>query len=147
MKAGFLVLAGLPIALSGAAHAAAADAEAQVKATMREWVVAENKHDAAALDRILDDRFISTFAANPPRSKADFIKGLMKGPVDPTQSQDLTDETVVVSGDTAVTVGTDTFHSATQPPTPPLRYTITLVRRDGHWRALGEHIVVIPAKP
>ncbi|HZQ41370.1 MAG TPA: nuclear transport factor 2 family protein, partial [Rhizomicrobium sp.] len=104
----------------------------------------ENKHDAAALGGILDGNFISTFAANKPRGKAEFIKGIVAGPIDPTQSQSLTDVSVVIEGDTAVTVGTDTFHSATKPPLA-LRYTITYVRKGGRWLALGEHIVTIPS--
>ena len=124
-------------------NATPADARQQVMNATEEWIAAENKHDAVALDRILDDNFISTFAANKPRSKADFIKGIVTGPIDPTQSQSLTDVSVVVDGDTAVTVGTDTFHSATKPPLA-LRYTITYVRKQGRWVALGEHIVTIP---
>lgn len=144
MKKHLLVLALL---CSSAAHAQTNDVRQQVIDATRQWIVAENKHDAAALDRILDDQFISTYAANGPRSKADFIKGITKGPVDPTQSQDLTDVSVAVDGDTAVIVGTDTFHSATQAPVAPLRFTITYVRKQGRWVALGEHIVTIPAKP
>lgn len=142
--------AALSLGTALAASAAtpdSADAKAQVLAVTQAWVEAENKHDAGALAGILDDKFISTYAANKPIGKDRFIKGITKGPVDPTQSQSLTDETVVVDGDTAVIVGDDTFHSATKPPSAPLRFTITYVRRDGHWQALGEHIVSIPPKP
>jgi hypothetical protein len=143
-----LVLSGA--ALSFAAEAqdsrspAPADARQQVLNATGEWIAAENKHDAAALDRILDDKFISTFAANKPRGKEAFIKGIVAGQIDPTQSQSLTDVSVVIDGDTAVTVGTDTFHSATK-PLLALRYTITYVHRQGRWVALGEHIVTIPS--
>ena len=143
MKLVIMALIFSSATLSLAEAQAPADAKQQVMNATEEWIAAENKHDAAALDRILDDNFISTFAANKPRSKADFIKGIVNGPVDPTQSQSLTDVSVVVEGDTAVTVGTDTFHSATKPPLA-LRYTITYVRKQGRWVALGEHIVTIP---
>lgn len=123
------------------------EARRQVLDTTEQWIAAENKHNAAALRQIIDDKFISTYAANKPRDKDAFIKGITDGPVDPTQSQSLTDQSIVIDGDTAVIVGTDTFHSATKPPVPPLRYTITYVKRQGHWRALGEHIVTIPGKP
>ncbi len=136
-------------ALSPAALAAQTSAEArqQIVDATEQWIAAENKHDTAALDRILDDQFISIYAANMPRDKAAFIKGLTKGPLDPSQSQSLTDVSVVADGDTGVIVGTDIFHSATQPPTAPLRFTITYVRKQGRWVALAEHIVAIPAKP
>ncbi|HUO01698.1 MAG TPA: nuclear transport factor 2 family protein [Rhizomicrobium sp.] len=144
MKKYFLALMLLS---SAAANAQTSDAKQQVIDATEQWIAAENTHDAAALDRILDDQFISTYAANPPRSKTDFIRGITKGKVDPTQTQDLSDVSVAADGDTAVIVGTDTFHSATQAPVAPLRFTITYVRKQGRWVALGEHIVAIPAGP
>ena len=130
-----------------AAPPAPADAKAGAMAMLRDWVKAENEHDAAALDRILDDQFISTFEAGKPTRKAAFIKSLSAGKADPAQSQSLTDETVVVDGDTVILVGTDTFHrtDGAAPDGLALRYTITCVRRGGRWVALAEHIVKMPA--
>ena len=95
---------------------------------------------------ILDDQFISTFAATPPRGKDAFIKAITKGKIDPTQSQSLTDEKVIVEGDTAILTGINAFHSTAKTPIPPMRFTITFVRQQGRWRALAEHIVAIPSK-
>ena len=67
---------------------------------LRDWVTAENAHDAVALGRILDDQFISTSGFGKPHSKQDFITAITKGKPDPRQSQTLEDETVVVAGDT-----------------------------------------------
>ena len=147
-----MALAGSIAAWSATAQAeisqspSPADAKQQVLNLMREWVVAENKHDVAALRRILDDKFISTYGARDPVSKEGFIKSLTAGDADPGQSQTLTDETVIVDGDTAVTVGTDTFYKggSAEPSGPKLRYTITCVRRNAHWVALAEHIVAMP---
>lgn len=144
-----LVLACFAASLAGAEAAdglAPGDAKQQVLDVTQAWIAAENKHDAAALDQILDDQFISTFAANPPRGKDAFIKGITKGEIDPTQSQTITDEKVIVEGDTAILTGVNAFHSTAKTPIPPMRFTITYVKRQGHWRALAEHIVVIPAK-
>jgi ketosteroid isomerase-like protein len=142
-----LILALVSMAVSSAQAAPPADAKAGAMALLRDWVKAENEHDAAALDRILDDQFISTFEAGKPTRKAAFIKSLTKGKADPAQSQSLTDETVVVDGDTAILVGNDTFHrtDGAAPDGLALRYTITCVRKDGRWVALAEHIVKIPA--
>ena len=143
-----LALAGLIVLLSSAAQAetGSADAKQQASQLLRDWVTAENEHDAAALGRILDDNFISTYEAGKPTRKDAFIKGLTKGAADPRQSQSLTDETVIVEGDTAILVGTDTFHrtDGAKPDGLALRYTITCVRRDGRWVALAEHIVKLP---
>jgi ketosteroid isomerase-like protein len=139
-----MALAVSVIALSATARADdAADAKQQASQLLRDWVTAENEHDAAALERILDDQFISTYAAGKPTRKSAFIKSLTKGKADPRQSQSLTDETVVVEGDTAILVGTDTFHRTdhAEPDGLALRYTITCVRKDGRWVALAEHIV------
>ena len=115
---------------------------------LRDWVKAENEHDAAALRQILNDKFITTSGFGAPHDKDYFIKALTKGTADPRQSQSLTDESVVVEGDTAVVVGTDTFHmtDGAKPDGLALRYTITFVRKDGRWTALAEHIVAMTPK-
>jgi len=140
-------LLGLTLAASCAVFSMAAqaegDAKAEVKQLLRDWADAENRHDAAALGRILDDQFISTSCTGKPHNKADFIKALTSGKPDPRQSQTLEDETVVVAGDTAVDVGTNIFHMSdkSKPDGMALRYTITFVRKNGRWTALAEHIV------
>lgn len=143
-----LALAGAFAALTGAAGAAGSQSASeadkqQVMNVLRDWVKAENEHDAAALRRILDDQFITTSGAGQPGNKEKFIKSLTAGKADPRQSQSLTDESVVVDGDTAVVVGTDTFHmtDGAKPDGLALRYTITFIRRGGQWTALAEHIV------
>jgi len=138
---GLALAAGLSICAPASAEG---DAKQEVIDRTNQWIAAENKHDAAALRDILDDNFITTYAAGKPGNKESFIKGITRGDVDPTQTQDLTDTSVIVDGDTAIIVGTDTFHSATKPPVAPLRFTITYVKRQGRWRALAEHIVSIP---
>ncbi len=144
-----LALAGSLAALSATAHAEVSrspsetEAKQQVMTLLRDWVTAENEHDVAALQRILDDKFITTSGAGQPGNKERFIKSLTAGKADPGQSQSLTDETIVVDGDTAVVVGTDTFHrtDGAKPDGLALRYTITFIRRHGRWTALAEHIV------
>src|SRR5215469_9881922 len=87
-----------------------ADAKQQVLDLGKIWVDAEIKHDAATLRRILDDKFVASFGTEKPYDKEAFIKLICSGDVDPTESQTLTDETVVIDRDTAVVVGTDTLH-------------------------------------
>lgn len=143
-----MALATSIVAWSAAAQAQdpASDAKQQVSQLLRDWVTAENEHDAAALDRILDDQFISTYEAGKPTRKAAFVASLTKGKADPRQTQSIEDETVVVDGDTAILVGTDTFHRTdhAEPDGLALRYTITCMRRHGRWVALAEHIVKLP---
>jgi len=140
------VLAASFIACAAQAQTSRSPAEQEAVQMLRDWVTAENEHDAAALDRILDDQFISTYAAGKPRGKAAFIASLTKGKADPRQTQSIEDETIVVDGDTAILVGTNIFHRTdhAEPDGLALRYTITCVRRHGRWVALAEHIVKMP---
>jgi hypothetical protein len=123
-----------------------ADAKQQVLDLGKEWVAAEVKHDATTLQRILDDKFVASFGAGKPYDKDAFIKAVTNGDVDPTESQTLTDETVIVDRDTAVVVGTDTLRGTEKGAlqTVVYRYTVTYIRRNGQWVALAEHLVQAP---
>ena len=69
----------------------------------------------------------------------------MSGDVDPTESQTLTDESVIIDQDTAVVVGTGTQHGTDKgtPYSAVYRYTVTYIRRHGEWLALAEHLVQV----
>jgi len=123
-----------------------ADEQALLKLE-HEWVEAEARHDAVALQAILDERFVSTFGAGKLLDKNAFIKEVTAGAIDPTESQELSDHTIIVAGDTAVVVETDTLRSAKngQSSTTVYRFTVTYIKRGGHWYALAEHGVA--AKP
>src|SRR5262249_36331773 len=118
----------------------------QVLDIEQEWVAAEHGHDAATLQRILDAKFVASFGAGKPYSKEAFIKAIISEEVDPTESQTLTDRTVIIDRDTAVVVGTDTAHGTRKGAayTEVARYTATYIRRSGQWLALAEHLVEVP---
>jgi hypothetical protein len=111
----------------------------------KQWAAAEDKNDATVLRRILDERFVATFGAAKTYDKEAFIK-LFAGDVDPTASQTLTYEAVIIDGDTAVLVGNDTAGGARDGAayTTVYKYTATYIRRQGRWLALAEHIVEVP---
>ena len=122
------------------------DARQQVLALGKEWAEAEDKHDGQTLRRILDDKFIATFGTHQPHDKGSFIQAQLRGEVDPTVSQTLTDETVVIDQDTAIVVGTDTLRGTRNGVayTRVGRYTATYIRRQGKWVALAEHLAEEP---
>ena len=122
------------------------DAKQQVLKLEDDWVTAEIKHDEATLRRILDDKFLASFGPNKPDDKETFIKDVLSGAVDPTESQTLTDRHVIVDHDTAVVVGTDTLRGTKSGAAYELvaRYTVTYIHRDGRWVALAEHLVEVP---
>jgi uncharacterized protein (TIGR02246 family) len=135
-------------ALSG--YAAGSDDErsrTQIVALEREWVDAEANRDASALQRILDDQFVCTFEWSKPIGKADFIQSIVRP--HPTETQEISDQKVVVSGDTAIVVETDTDHSVKdgKPRTLIGRVTVTYIKRQGRWRALAEHMAWDPRPP
>lgn len=61
-------------------------------------------------------------------------------------SDTLSDQIVIVDGDTAVVVGTDTERSTKKGEAhiAVARYTATYVRRNGRWLALAEHLALVP---
>lgn len=121
-------------------------AKQQVLDLGKEWAAAEDKRDASTLRRILDDKFVASFGVKKPYDKEAFIKQIVSGDVDPTQSQALTDETVTIDQDTAVVVGTDTVRGTEKGAAykADFRYTVTYIRRRGQWVALAEHLVEGP---
>ena len=123
-----------------------ADEKQQVLDLGKEWVAAEVKHDATTLQRILDDKFVASFGVKEPYDKETFIERILTGEVDPTESQTLTDETVVIDDDTAVVVGTDTVRGTDNGAAyrEVYRYTVTYIHRNGRWLALAEHLVKVP---
>jgi ketosteroid isomerase-like protein len=121
-------------------NAAASDEQALLKVE-HEWVDAEARHDVVALQAILDDRFVATFGAGKLLNKKAFIEELTAGAIDPTESQELSDRTIIVTGDTAVVVETDTIRRVTkgEPSARVWRFTVTYVKRRGHWIGLAEN--------
>src|SRR5574337_1370131 len=86
------------------------DAKRQVVQLDDEWLQAELRHDAVTLDRILDDKFVATFGGKKTYDRATFIKAITTGPADPTETQSLDRELVIIEGDTARgLVGGSTF--------------------------------------
>ena len=140
-------VAGLSVATEPTSSQTAppTDARQQLLELEKEWAAAEDKHDAAVLRRILDDRFIVTLGDKTADKEA-FIKLFSAGAVDPTESATLTYEAVIIDGDTAVLVGTDTARGTKDGTayTAVYRYTVTYIRRHGQWLALAEHIVKVP---
>ena len=121
------------------------DSREQLLNLEKEWEDAEKNHDVTMLRRILDDRFIVTLGDKTADKEA-FIKLFSAGAVDPTESATLTYEAVIIDGDTAVLVGTETAHGTREGAayTRVYRYTTTYIRRQGRWQALAEHIVRVP---
>lgn len=115
--------------------------EQRVAALEDEWLEAEVRHDEATLRRVIGDRYTMNLSDGTTLGKEQYIADILSGAM---ASAWITERTVLVDGDTAVTFGTV---NVMDPPVdgkesaPRLgRYTLVYVRRDGQWQALAFHI-------
>lgn len=115
--------------------------EQRVAALEDEWLDAEVKHDEATLQRVIGDRYTMNLSNGTTLGKEQYIADILSGTM---LSASITERTVLVEGDTAVTFGTV---NVVDPPvdgkdSPPRsgRYTLVYVKRDGQWKALAFHI-------
>ena len=124
-----------------AAESSLSAAQQAVLKTDDDWADAEMRRDGPALERILDDKFIATFAASKPVDKATFIRQLLAEDPAAVVTQKLSDRSVVVDADAAVVVEVDTETTVrnSQTRVSTWRFTVTYVRRHGRWMALAEH--------
>jgi Zn-dependent protease with chaperone function len=136
----------LPCPLALAAPPAG-EAEQQLRKLEREWTEAEFNRDADALGRILDEHFVATYGAGKPRGKAEYIRDMVNGAdTDRLVSEDLSDQSFVVAGDSAAVAELDTVHMMRngKPYTEVARITTAYAKRGGRWVALAEHLVLAP---
>jgi len=110
------------------------------------WALAENAKDADGLRAIIDERALIV-SDGGVRTAEQFIAGVVRGEVDPTQTQTFADRVVVVDGDTAVSTLIDTLRGTRdgKPYEARFRCTTVYVRRDGKWRAIAEVFNKAPA--
>lgn len=122
-----------------------ADAEAMtgaaaVLAAEDAWIRAEIDGDEAVLRRVIDDQFTLNYSNGTTAGKEQLINTVTNWSM---TDQEITERSVVVSGDTAVVFGTAELFFATDDGgerSSLLRYTTTWVRRGEQWRAIALHM-------
>lgn len=120
-----------------AADASPATEEQRVLATEDEWVNAEIRRDEVTLRRVLDDRYVYNRNNGSLSTKEGFIQGVLGSTL---AGETITDRTILVDGDLAVTFGTAEirFHSeGGGDHVSVMRYTATYVKRGDQWRAIA----------
>ncbi len=116
---------------------AQSDNEKQLLAISVAWGDAEAKHDEAALDRYIDDRFLFiTESGQIIDGKAAFIEVVRKFTF--TSMTVMGQPIVRVHGDTAVVNGVFAVYKDGVQSGTPTRGTITYVKRNGQWKAVVE---------
>src|SRR6476619_4229141 len=103
-KIAYAVLSLMMLCGTAAAQPNAAADEAAVRALEDKWDAASVKGDAAALDSIWADKFISTSSEGKVRGKAEMLAEVKSGDIK-YQTAKVDDMKVYVYGDTAVVNG------------------------------------------
>ena len=99
--------------------------EAELVALTEAWIDAEVQSDRAALERILDERFLVTYASGKTVDRNGYIDMIVGAEIKPFE---VSYDEIQVHGDTAVVINT-IVGSRT-------KITWTAVRDDGQWRAV-----------
>ncbi len=91
------------------------------------WIDAEVRGDKAALERIIDENFLVTYASGKTVDRASFIDMILKAELSPFE---VNHEAIHIRGDTAIVIDSSMDNSA--------KFTWVAIRRDGHWRVISE---------
>ena len=142
MKLVYCFLVTFSLLSSGIAqqHGAMSD-EAAIRALEERWDAANLKSDAAALDAIFAESFISTGEDGRVRTKAEVIVGLRSGNIK-YESAKTEELKVMLHGDAAVVSGRwRGRYINEQKKTVNLleRFTNFYVRQGGQWRCVASH--------
>jgi ketosteroid isomerase-like protein len=137
-----LVLVTIALWVTGNLHAqdkAVSPDETALIKLENDWMNAENRHDAVALNSILSDKFIATFATDKAIDKHTYLKNLTDGAIDPTAQQEIVNENVVIDTNTAVIVLINTIRGTRKgkPFDVAYRITVTFIKNGDHWNALA----------
>lgn len=107
--------------------AAATSPEAEIIALDEAWIEAEVSGDISALERILHEDFLATFASGRTIEREAFIDLIVANPPAPFS---VTHETIRVHGDTALVIDVSEDGKT--------KFTWIATKRDGQWRVISE---------
>jgi hypothetical protein len=119
-----IVLGGLQL---GTAHAETSSQQAELVALTRAWIEAEVHRDQAALERILDERFLATYASGKTIDRSAFIDAIMRSKLEPFT---VINQVIDVHGDTALVIDASENGKT--------KFTWIAVRKEGQWRVISE---------
>jgi hypothetical protein len=119
-----IILWGL---VAAAVYAIGPSQEAELIALSNAWIDAEVHHDKAALERILDERYLVTISSGETLDRAAFIDRIMSMEMKPFE---VLNEVVNIHGDTALVISTTTNHTT--------KFTWVAVKKEGQWRVISE---------
>ena len=113
--------------LAGASQAAEPGERSELIALSNAWIDAEVGHDKAALEQILNERFLATFASGKTIDRTAYIDWILKTDMEPFK---VLNDSIEIHGDTAVVIATTTDHK--------IKFTWIAVKKVGRWRVISE---------
>jgi len=117
-----------PIALAGADDSAAiAKDEADLSALVRAWIDAEVTDDREALEQILHEDFLSTFASGLTLDRGAYIDLIIDMDLQPFS---VTNEAIRIHGQTAVVIDISEDGAT--------KFTWIAIKREGRWRVVAQ---------
>lgn len=114
--------------------------QAVLKVT-QEWLAADERHDRAALNRIIADDFLGTGPVGTTVSKKDIIPQEGTAADARGLSINAQDIKVRVFGDTAIVTGRGVPKTQER---GELRFTLMFVRRVDSWQMVAAHLSAVP---
>ena len=132
------ILGILMMLSSAVAQQRAAADEAALKAMEEKWSTANLKGDAAALNAMFADTFVSTESDGSVRTKAEVVGALKSGEIKFLASKS-SEMKVFLYGDAGVVTGrwTGKFIVKGKTVDTAERFTDTYVRQNGQWRCVA----------
>ena len=116
----------LNFGLAAAAHADWSPEQSELVSLSDSWIAAEVGHDKAALEQILDERFLATFASSGKTiDRSAYIAWIMQTKIEPFT---VVNQVVNIHGDTALVIAT---LGAT-------KFTWVGVKKAGQWVVISE---------
>ena len=107
------------------------------------WLDADERHDRAALDKIIADDFVGTAPGGRTVYKRDIIpaEGTTEGHSLGINAQDIK---VRVFGDTAIVTGRGVPKTPERAEQGELKFTVVFVRRASGWQMVAAHLSPVP---
>jgi ketosteroid isomerase-like protein len=130
-------------AQTAAKSAPADDGEQAVLRVTQDWLDADERHDRAALDKIIASDFVGTAPRGRTVYKRDIIPeaGTTEGHALNITTQDVK---VRVYGETAIVSGRGIGKTPERAAQGELRFTVVFVKRDSQWQLVAAHLSPVP---
>jgi ketosteroid isomerase-like protein len=130
-------------AQTGAKSAPADDSEQAVLRVTQDWLDADERHDRAALDKIIASDFVGTAPRGRTVYKRDIIPepGSTEGHALNITTQDVK---VRVYGETAIVTGRGIGKTPERAAQGELKFTVVFVKRDRQWQLVAAHFSPVP---